>query len=88
MVLWDFSEKAEDKGRIYQFYHINSKHSPRTQSFQAPKMNYSKDYKEDSNYPVVAKVPLLEETKDTGYSLYSALMERRTSGLSESHYDG
>lgn len=78
-LLWDFSEKAEDKGRIYQFYHINSKHSPRTQSFQAPKMIYSKDYKEDSNYPVVAKVPLLEETKDTGYSLYSALMERRTS---------
>lgn len=78
-LLWDFSEKAEDKGRIYQFYHINSKHSPRTQSFQAPKVNYSKEWQEKNSYPVVAKVPYLEEMNDTGYTLYSSLMERRTS---------
>ena len=78
-LLWDFSEKAEDKGRIYQFYHINSKHSPRTQSFQAPKVNYSSKRQEEGSYPVIAKVPYLEEVKDTGYTLYSSLMERRTS---------
>ncbi|MBP1755113.1 MAG: hypothetical protein H6Q59_1511 [Firmicutes bacterium] len=78
-LLWDFSEKAEDKARIYRFYHINSKHSPRTQSFQAPKVNYSKVLQEESGYPVVAKVPYLEEITDNGYTLYQSLMERRTS---------
>jgi SagB-type dehydrogenase family enzyme len=78
-LLWDFSEKAEDKGSIYQFYHINSKHSPRTQSFQAPKMDYSKERPKEDSHPVVGKVPFLEEMKDTGYTLYSSLQERRTS---------
>lgn len=78
-LLWDFNEKAEDKGRIYQFYHLNSKHSPRTQSFQAPKVNYSKKEQEDSTYPLVVKVPYLDDIKDTGYTLYSSLKERRTS---------
>ena len=35
-ILWNFREEADQKAKLYEFYHLNSEHTARTQSFNAP----------------------------------------------------
>ena len=77
--IWDFREQADRKAEIYEFYHLNSEHTPRTQSFNAPKMDYKLPEKREEEREIVWSVPYLEDIPDDGFTLKDALMKRRTS---------
>ncbi len=77
--LWDFREQADRKAEVYEFYHLNSEHTPRTQSFNAPKMDYQLAEKKEEEQECVWIVPCLEDLEDDGFTLKDALMKRRTS---------
>lgn len=79
-VLWDFKEDASVKARVYEFYHLNSEHTVRTQCFHAPKMDYElKEAPEKRHLEVIDTVSCLAEVAEEGYTLKQALMNRRTS---------
>ncbi len=78
-VIWDFCEKPKDKAAIYEFYHINSEHTPRTQSFNAPKLDYKLPELQPKEKECVWVIPCLEDIEDTKVTLKEALMRRRTS---------
>lgn len=77
--IWDFREQADRKAETYEFYHLNSEHTPRTQSFNAPKMDYKLPEKREEEREIVWTVPYLEDIPDDGFTLKDALMKRRTS---------
>lgn len=77
---WNFSEQTGDKERLFRLYHENSKHSPRTQCFNVPRNHYDTGIDlEEKQYPTIYQIPCLEDLRDDGYSLYDALLLRRTS---------
>ena len=79
-ILWDFKEDADRKSKIYEFYHLNSEHTVRTQCYNAPKMDYSiKEEPIQEERMIIDCVPYLEEIPDDGYTLKQAMMHRRTS---------
>lgn len=79
-VFWDFSEKVDHKVELYRKYHENSKHSPNTQCFNAPKVNYKAQEQPDIEQgEVVCTMPILRALKPREYTLYEALMDRRSS---------
>lgn len=77
--IWDFREQADQKAEIYEFYHLNSEHTPRTQSFNAPKMDYKLPERKEEEREIIRTVPYLEDLPDDGFTLKEALMKRRTS---------
>ena len=77
-VLWNFTEDIKDKSAIFKFYHLNSKHTVRTQCFNAPKLDYE-IIQEEEEYPIITQIPFLCDIKDDGFTLYNALMKRKTS---------
>ncbi len=80
-ILWDFTEKAADKAKVFHLYHLNSKHTVRTQCFNAPKMDFHLEEEKpvDHRDKKVWVVPPLQEIEDCGYTLKQAMMQRRTS---------
>lgn len=77
--IWDFREQADRKAEVFEFYHLNSEHTPRTQSYNAPKMDYKLPESREEERECVWTVPYLEEFEDDGFTLKEALMKRRTS---------
>ena len=77
--IWDFREEADKKAELYEFYHLNSEHTARTQSFNAPKMDYKLPEITEEERETVWTVPYLEDIPDDGFTLKDALMKRRTS---------
>ena len=78
-ILWNFREEADEKAKLYEFYHLNSEHTARTQSFNAPKMDYKLPEMKEEEREIVWTVPYLEDIPDDGFTLKEALMRRRTS---------
>lgn len=77
--IWDFREQADEKAGIYEFYHLNSAHTVRTQCYNAPKMDYQLPEIKEEAKEKVWTVPYLQDIEDNGFSLKDALMKRRTS---------
>ena len=77
--LWNFREEADEKAKLYEFYHLNSEHTARTQSFNAPKMDYKLPETKEEEREAVWSIPYLEDIPDDGFTLKDALMKRRTS---------
>lgn len=78
-IFWEFREKSEEKSEIFELYHLNSEHTPRTQCFNAPKMNYTLPEQTEVPKQTLWTVPFLSDIPDSGFSLKQALMQRRTS---------
>lgn len=78
-VFWDFREKSEEKSGVYELYHLNSEHTPRTQCFNAPKMDYEIPERMEITRQTLWTIPFLSDIPDSGFSLKQALMQRRTS---------
>lgn len=78
-VFWDFREKADEKAKLYEFYHLNSEHTVRTQCYNAPKMDYELPKMNEEKKEIVWTVPYLEDIPDNGFSLKDAFIKRRTS---------
>ena len=70
--IWDFREQADRKAETYEFYHLNSEHTPRTQSFNAPKMDYKLPEKREEEREIVWTVPYMEDIPDDGFTLKDA----------------
>ncbi len=78
-VFWDFCEKTEEKSKIFELYHLNSEHTPRTQCFNAPKMDYELPEQAEMPRQTIWTIPFLSDIPDSGFSLKQAFMQRRTS---------
>lgn len=78
-IIWDFREQVSEKSKIYEFYHLNSEHTVRTQCYNAPKMDYKISRTSIEKREEVWTVPYLQDIEDNGFSLKDALMKRRTS---------
>ena len=72
-ILWNFREEADQKAKLYEFYHLNSEHTARTQSFNAPKMDYKLPETKEEEREAVWSIPYLEDIPDDGFTLKDAL---------------
>lgn len=78
-IIWDFREQADEKARIYEYYHLNSEHTARTQCYNAPKMDYELPEIKEREKEKVWVVPCLQDMEENHFTLKEALMLRRTS---------
>lgn len=78
-IIWDFTEQTDEKAKIYEFYHLNSEHTVRTQCYNAPKMDYQISGPSEEKKEKVWTIPYLQDLEESGFTLRDALLKRRTS---------